>query len=56
MEIRIDKSFQKDTRKIKDKSILNKIVYTIVNIQEAQSIGEIRNLIKLKGTDAMYRI
>lgn len=56
MEIKIDKSFQKDTRRIKDKSILNKIANTIVDVQKAHSIEEIKNLRKLKGTDGMYRI
>ena len=56
MEIKIDKSFQKDTRRIKDRTILQKIAITIANVQRAQDLQEIKNLRKLKGTASMYRI
>lgn len=56
MEIKIDKSFQKDTRRIKDKSILQKVANTIANVQRARNLDEIRNLKKIKGTTSMYRI
>ena len=56
MEIKIDKSFQKDTRRIKDKSILQKIANTIANVQRAKTLEEIKNLKKIQGTQAMYRI
>ena len=56
MEIKIDKSFQKDTRRIKDKSILVKIADTIEAIQKAQNLSEIRNLKKLRGAQLTYRI
>ena len=56
MEIKIDKSFQKDTRSIKDKSVLQKIANTIANIQRAQSLEEIKHLRKIRGTSSMYRI
>ena len=56
MEIKIDKSFQKDTRRIKDKAILQKIANTIANIQRAQNFGDIKSIKKIKGTTSMYRI
>ena len=56
MEIKIDKSFQKDTRRIKDKSVLQKIANTIANVQRAQNLEEIKNLKKIQGTTSMYRI
>ena len=56
MEIKIDKSFQKDTKRIKDKTILQKIANTIANVQRAQNLDEIKNLKKIKGTTSMYRI
>jgi len=56
MEIKIDKSFQKDTNRIKDKSILLKVANTIEAIQKVQNIMEIRNLKKLRGAQATYRI
>ena len=56
MEIKIEKSFQKDTKRIKDKSVLQKIANTIANIQRAQSLEEIKHLRKIRGTSSMYRI
>ena len=56
MEIKIDKSFQKDTRRIKDKTIRQRVANTIANVQKARNLDEIRNLKKIKGTTSMYRI
>ena len=56
MEIKIDKSFQKDTRRIKDKSVLQRIANTIANVERAQTLEEIRNLKKIQGSASMYRI
>ena len=56
MEVKIDKSFQKDTRKIKDQLLLNKIVAVISEVQQAESINQIKNLKKLKGSAENYRI
>ena len=56
MEIKIDKSFQKDTRRIKDKSILQRIAKTIANIQRAKNLEDIKDLKKIRGTHSMYRI
>ena len=56
MEIKIDKSFQKDTSRIRDKSILLKIAKTIEAIQKVQKITEIKNLKKLREAQATYRI
>ncbi len=50
MEVKIDKSFQKDTRKIKDKLLLNKIAIVISEVQKAENIYQIKNLKKLKGS------
>ncbi len=56
MEIKIDRSFQKDTRRIKDKSVLQRIANTIANVERAQTLEEIRNLKKIQGSASMYRI
>ena len=56
MEIKIDKSFQKDTRRIKDKSILQRIANIVANAQRAKTLEEIKNLKKIQGTQSMYRI
>ncbi|KPL22536.1 MAG: plasmid stabilization protein [Bacteroides sp. SM1_62] len=56
MEIKIDRSFQKDTKRIKDKTVLQKVANTIANVQRARNLDEIKNLQKIKGTTSMYRI
>jgi hypothetical protein len=42
MEIKIDKSFRKDTRRIKDKNVLQRIANTIANVQRAKTLEKIR--------------
>ena len=56
MIVLIDKSFAKDINKINDKSILIKIAICITDIQNANSLSEIKNLKKLKGFESEYRI
>jgi hypothetical protein len=38
MEVKIDKSFQKDTSKIKDKLLLNKIAVVISEVQKSEKV------------------
>ncbi len=56
MEVRIDKTFQKDTRKIKDQVLKKKIADSILNVQKAENLYHIKNLKKLKGTSDEFRI
>ena len=56
MIVLIDKSFEKDTNKINDKSIRRKISFHILNVQKAINLKEIKNLEKLKGYQIEYRI
>jgi len=56
MEIKIDKSFQKDTKRIKDKKVLSRIANTIANVQRAKTLEEIKSIKKIQGTQSMYRI
>jgi len=56
MEVKIDKSFQKDTNKILDKTLLLKIADTISSVQKSENIKQIRNLKKLQGSSGNYRI
>ena len=56
MNVRIDKSFEKDTKKIKDKDLLAKIANTIEQVQASASEKEIKNIKKLKGFQSYYRI
>ena len=56
MEIKIDKSFQKDIRRIKDKYVLQRIANTVANVQRAKTLDEVKSLKKIQGTQSMYRI
>ena len=48
MIVKIDKSFEKDTNKIKDKYILNKIADSIEVVQKSDKISKISGLKKIK--------
>ncbi|MEQ9377999.1 MAG: hypothetical protein RIG68_22615 [Imperialibacter sp.] len=56
MNIRIDKSFEKDAKKIKDKKVLAQLADVIEHTQAAGNITEIKNIKKLKGADSYFRI
>ena len=56
MNVRIDKSFEKDIKKIKDKVLLAKIADTIEQVQASTNQEEIKNIKKLKGFQSYYRI
>ena len=56
MIVRIDKSFEKDTDKIKDRTLLVKIPDCIEGIQNADHIKTIKNIKKLKGSNNFYRL
>jgi mRNA interferase RelE/StbE len=56
MIVRIDRSFVKDTDKIKDQKVLNKIASCIISVQKASSATEIKNVKKLKGAAFHFRI
>lgn len=56
MNVRIDKSFEKDIKKIKDKDLLTKIADTIEQVQLSTSKEEIKGNKKLKGFQSYYRV
>jgi mRNA interferase RelE/StbE len=56
MKVKIDKSFEKDTDKVKDRKLLVKIAKCIEQVASATSLGQINNLKKLSGFDSYYRI
>jgi mRNA interferase RelE/StbE len=56
MIVRIDKVFEKDTDKIKDKKILIRIADVIEKVRETDDIISIKNIKKLKGSSKFYRI
>ncbi|MDQ3021100.1 MAG: type II toxin-antitoxin system RelE/ParE family toxin [Bacteroidota bacterium] len=56
MNVLIDRSFEKDSTKIKDKLLLNKIAECIDSVCNASGIQEIKSLKKLIGYTKEYRI
>ncbi|MBN4051234.1 type II toxin-antitoxin system RelE/ParE family toxin [bacterium AH-315-M05] len=56
MIVKIDRSFEKDTSKIKDKTLLRKIAYCIEFAAKASDLRSIKNLKKMKGSPGHFRI
>lgn len=56
MKILIDKIFQKDWKKIKDKGLNQRLFRIIEQAQEVSSLSEILHLKKLSGSNNFYRI
>ena len=56
MIVKIDKSFKKDSDKIQDQKLLERIAQCIVGIQNATGISQISNLKKLKTQKNHFRI
>lgn len=56
MEVKIDKTFRKDARKIKDQGLLEKIAVTIQTVQKANNHKDLKHLKKLKGSKEHFRL
>lgn len=56
MKLLIDKSFEKDTNKLKDQKLLHLIADCIEGIQKANQLTDIPNCKKLKGSKNSYRV
>ena len=56
MIVKIDKSFEKDFKKISDEKLRNKLLDIINSIQKAIKISDLKNIKKLQGTKDFYRI
>ncbi len=56
MKVRYESSFEKDLKKIRDKKLLVKIKYTILELKEIKGLSSISSISKLKGYDTYYRI
>ena len=56
MKIRIEKSFDRDVDKIRDKKLLTKLRNLVSVIEEAQSIHNIPHGKKIQGYESFYRI
>lgn len=56
MVVKIDKRFEKDTDRIKDKKLLSKVAQCIGQVMAAENLEQIPNLKKLQGFKHHYRI
>ncbi|MBS1647468.1 MAG: type II toxin-antitoxin system RelE/ParE family toxin [Bacteroidetes bacterium] len=56
MKIEFKKPFFKELKKIRSKSLKDNIASCIVQVESAENITQIKNLKKLVGYDAYYRI
>ena len=56
MNVEFRKSFEKDLRKIRDETLLLRIQAAIEEVENAENMGEINNLKKLKADGDYYRI
>jgi len=56
MRIEIQKSFEKDILKVKEKSVAQKVLSLIESLESYPTLSEIPNLKKLKAKGNYYRI
>lgn len=56
MKVEFKKSFLKELKKLKNKSLKNLIAESIIQVESAENIAHIKNLKKLTGYDIYYRI
>ncbi len=56
MIVRIEKTFEKDLKKMRDKHLEKKVAACIENIIDSKNILEIKNIKDLKGSDVHFRI
>ena len=56
MKVEFKKSFLKELKKLKNKSLKNLIVDAIIQVESAENIAHIKNLKKLTGYEVYYRI
>lgn len=56
MKVRFRTSFKKDLKRIQDRALLAQVSNVIEGVKSADSVGNINNLLKLKGYREFYRI
>ena len=56
MNLSFRRSFEKDIRRISDKSVKERIAQIIEDLEEAGGFGDIGSIEKLKGTRNAYKI
>ncbi len=56
MNVLFEKSFLKDLKKRKEKTLKKRVESVITEIKEAQDKGDLKKIEKLKGHDSAYKI
>lgn len=56
VKIKILRTFIKDVKKIKNKTLLKKVAEAVINIKTAETIKAVKDIKKLKGYETAYRI
>ena len=56
MIVRIDKTFEKDVKKIRDAGILKELAHCILELESIEDTRQIRNLKKIQDSKSFYRI
>lgn len=56
MKVRIDRSFEKDTDRIKDRKLLARVAACIREVMVAENLSDVSNLKKMSGFKEHYRI
>lgn len=56
MKVDFKKSFLKELKKLKNKSLKDNIAACIIQVENATTISQVKNLKKLAGYDMYYRI
>ena len=56
MKVDFKKTFLKELEKLKNKSLKNSIYNSIIQVELAESISEIKNIKKLAGFEMYYRL
>ena len=56
MKVEFRKTFEKDLRKLRDKTLLGKVKSIIEAVETANTLDEVASIKKLKGEDGYFRI
>ena len=56
MKVEFRRTFEKDLRKLRDRSVLSRVKAVIESIEAADALDSVTHLKKLKGEDGYFRI
>jgi mRNA interferase RelE/StbE len=56
MKVKFNRKFLSDIKSIKDKKLKEQIKNVIIQLEEAQNLSLVKNIIKIQGYSSFYRI